>query len=150
MLAVPVLLKTKFTRSLLRDKHRMSSPSTFKLWLAGDRVHARIRVPRMGLGRQQFASNRHLQTKHYAGLTFCTSFSPVHSRSSVSGTRVRAHREATGLSRELLADLIGQDVEFVFALENGERKVSADELWDLCQALDVQPHVLVESQAHRA
>ena len=60
------------------------------------------------------------------------------------GQRVRAAREARGLSQERLAELAGLHRTYVSSLERGERNVGLDNVYALARALDVPPSALFE------
>ena len=104
----------------------------------------RNHAPRKDLISNNLPQRKLFLIKPRSGCTFCTDIASMDAKSPVSKARLRAHRDAAGLTHEQLAELVTQNVEFVLALENGEKQVTADELWDLCQALDVQPHALID------
>jgi transcriptional regulator with XRE-family HTH domain len=60
------------------------------------------------------------------------------------GHRVRAAREAKGLSQEGLADLAGLHRTYVSSAERGARNVSLTNILRLAGALDVRPGELVD------
>jgi transcriptional regulator with XRE-family HTH domain len=60
------------------------------------------------------------------------------------GYRVRAAREAKGLSQEGLADLAGLHRTYVSGAERGTRNVSLTNILRLARALDVRPGELVD------
>jgi transcriptional regulator with XRE-family HTH domain len=60
------------------------------------------------------------------------------------GRRVRAAREAKGLSQESLADLAALHRTYVSSAERGERNVSLTNILRLARALDVRPGELVD------
>ncbi|WKL04467.1 helix-turn-helix transcriptional regulator [Paenibacillus amylolyticus] len=53
------------------------------------------------------------------------------------GTRIRAMRNAKGLTQQKLADIAGLDYRYIGALERGERNFSIDTLEKVLLALDV-------------
>lgn len=53
------------------------------------------------------------------------------------GTRIRAMRNAKGLTQQKLADIAGLDYRYIGALERGERNFSIDTLEKVLIALDV-------------
>lgn len=53
------------------------------------------------------------------------------------GTRIRAMRNAKGLTQQKLADIAGLDYRYIGALERGERNFSIDTLEKVLVALDV-------------
>ena len=56
------------------------------------------------------------------------------------GQRMKKIREAARMSEAQLAAHIGQGVERIREMEAGGKIASAGELWDICIALDVEPH----------
>ena len=56
------------------------------------------------------------------------------------GRRLKEFREAARMSEAELASRIGQDIARVNEMEMGGKIASAMELWDICIALDVEPH----------
>lgn len=60
------------------------------------------------------------------------------------GRRVRAAREARGLSQEALADLAGLHRTYVGSTERGLRNVSLTNILRLSHALDIQPGELLD------
>lgn len=55
------------------------------------------------------------------------------------GTRLSEFRESLGMSKDQLAAKFGREREIVTLIENGKRRLTANELWDLCTILDVSP-----------
>ncbi|WP_440114826.1 helix-turn-helix domain-containing protein [Paenibacillus sp. QZ-Y1] len=53
------------------------------------------------------------------------------------GTRIRAMRNAKGLTQQKLADIAGLDYRYIGALERGERNFSIDTLEKVLIALDI-------------
>ncbi|SEL79631.1 helix-turn-helix domain-containing protein [Paenibacillus sp. OK003] len=53
------------------------------------------------------------------------------------GTRIRAMRNAKGLTQQKLADIAGLDYRYIGALERGERNFSIDTLEKVLLALNV-------------
>ncbi|MEI2282734.1 helix-turn-helix transcriptional regulator [Paenibacillus polysaccharolyticus] len=53
------------------------------------------------------------------------------------GTRIRAMRNAKGLTQQKLADIAGLDYRYIGALERGERNFSIDTLEKVLIALEV-------------
>lgn len=53
------------------------------------------------------------------------------------GTRIRAMRNAKGLTQQKLADIAGLDYRYIGALERGERNFSIDTLEKVLVALNV-------------
>lgn len=56
---------------------------------------------------------------------------------------IRAERARSGYSQAQLADRLGWSRQVVSAVETGVRRVYADELPELCEALSVPLHVLL-------
>ncbi|MEO9827115.1 MAG: helix-turn-helix transcriptional regulator [Paracoccaceae bacterium] len=56
------------------------------------------------------------------------------------GSKLRTLRESYGLSQAQLAEKIGRDLDTVRQNEEGVRRMSADELWQMCAVLDVRPN----------
>lgn len=56
------------------------------------------------------------------------------------GGKLQEFREAFGLSQDQLAEKLGRDPDIIRQSEEGKRRISADELWQLCVILDVQPN----------
>jgi transcriptional regulator with XRE-family HTH domain len=56
---------------------------------------------------------------------------------------IRAERARSGYSQLQLADRLGWSRQVVSAVETGVRRVYADELPELCEALSVPLHVLL-------
>jgi transcriptional regulator with XRE-family HTH domain len=55
----------------------------------------------------------------------------------LTGTRIRAMRNAKGLTQQKLADIAGLDYRYIGALERGERNFSIDTLEKVLIALNV-------------
>lgn len=55
------------------------------------------------------------------------------------GSRLRVLRSRAGLSQEKLADAAGLDRTYVGAVENGRRNLSLHAMWQLAEALTVEP-----------
>ncbi|MDQ0723534.1 transcriptional regulator with XRE-family HTH domain [Paenibacillus sp. W4I10] len=55
----------------------------------------------------------------------------------LTGTRIRAMRNAKGLTQQKLADIAGLDYRYIGALERGERNFSIDTLEKVLVALKV-------------
>lgn len=64
-------------------------------------------------------------------------------RNAEIGARLRACREAAGLTQQQLADAIGVTFQQLQKYERGDNRISAPRLLDLCHALSVDPHVLL-------
>ncbi|WP_025679669.1 helix-turn-helix domain-containing protein [Paenibacillus massiliensis] len=62
------------------------------------------------------------------------------------GTRIRAMRNAKGLTQQKLADFAGLDYRYIGALERGERNFSIDTLEKVLVALDVTISELMVSE----
>lgn len=58
---------------------------------------------------------------------------------------IRRYREAKGLSRPALAELLGTSLSQVVKLERGERRLTQDWMTRLSEVLDVRPVDLIES-----
>jgi transcriptional regulator with XRE-family HTH domain len=69
---------------------------------------------------------------------------PGDERRRVFGQRVRALREARGLSQEQLAELAGVHRTYLSSLERGERNVGLDNIHAIAQALGVPTAELFE------
>lgn len=54
------------------------------------------------------------------------------------GTRIRAMRNAKGLTQQKLADIAGLDYRYIGALERGERNFSIDTLEKVLTALQIK------------
>jgi transcriptional regulator with XRE-family HTH domain len=72
---------------------------------------------------------------------------PISPATRVLGERVRAHREALGLSQEALA--VRSDVHWTFLgqVERGRRNLSLRNLLKIAKGLDVDPGELVQGLA---
>ncbi|MBL8298487.1 MAG: helix-turn-helix transcriptional regulator [Rhodanobacteraceae bacterium] len=57
---------------------------------------------------------------------------------------LRDHREAQGLTQTGLATLLGRSQQWVSLLERGDRRLDVVEYVELCAALDLDPHVLLD------
>lgn len=62
------------------------------------------------------------------------------------GTRIRAMRNAKGLTQQKLADIAGLDYRYIGALERGERNFSIDTLEKVLIALNVSISELTYSR----
>ncbi|MBB6019525.1 transcriptional regulator with XRE-family HTH domain [Paenibacillus sp. JGP012] len=62
------------------------------------------------------------------------------------GTRIRAMRNAKGLTQQKLADIAGLDYRYIGALERGERNFSIDTLEKVLNALDVDIIQLIPNE----
>lgn len=67
-----------------------------------------------------------------------------HEALTAFGRRVRAAREARGLSQEALADVAGLHRTYVGSTERGLRNVSLTNILRLSRALDVRPGELLD------
>lgn len=66
----------------------------------------------------------------------------------IRGARVKASREAAGLSQEQLARELGVSVFTVSRWERGvTTRISVARLYTLCQALGITPEDIVDGQA---
>ncbi|QLG37695.1 helix-turn-helix transcriptional regulator [Paenibacillus sp. E222] len=61
------------------------------------------------------------------------------------GTRIRAMRNAKGLTQQKLADIAGLDYRYIGALERGERNFSIDTLEKVLLALNLELYELMYS-----
>jgi transcriptional regulator with XRE-family HTH domain len=68
---------------------------------------------------------------------------PISPATAELGARVRAHREAQGLSQEALAQRCGVHWTFIGQLERGRRNVSLHNLLKVAAGLGVDPGELV-------
>lgn len=59
------------------------------------------------------------------------------------GKRVRQHREAQGLSQEMLADRCGVHWTFLGQVERGQRSIRLDNLLKVAAGLEIEPGELV-------
>lgn len=59
------------------------------------------------------------------------------------GRRVRARREASGLSQMALADVVGLHFTYISSVERGERNISLQNIVRLAAALKMDPGELV-------
>ncbi|MEK5409155.1 helix-turn-helix transcriptional regulator [Paenibacillus sp. FSL W8-0439] len=64
------------------------------------------------------------------------------------GTRIRAIRNAKGLTQQQLADIASLDYRYIGALERGERNFSIDTLEKVLTALNVSISELMFSEEH--
>ncbi|MEK5262441.1 helix-turn-helix transcriptional regulator [Paenibacillus sp. FSL L8-0663] len=64
------------------------------------------------------------------------------------GTRIRAVRNAKGLTQQKLADIASLDYRYIGALERGERNFSIDTLEKVLTALNVSISELMFSKEH--
>jgi transcriptional regulator with XRE-family HTH domain len=69
---------------------------------------------------------------------------PISPATRVFGERVRAHREALGLSQEALAAQSGVHWTFLGQVERGRRNLSLHNLLKVAQGLGVDPGELVQ------
>lgn len=68
---------------------------------------------------------------------------PISTAAGALGERIRAYREALGISQEVLADRSGTHWTFVGQVERGQRNVSLHNLLKLAAGLDVDAGDLV-------
>ena len=61
---------------------------------------------------------------------------------NIVGRRVREFRKRKKLTQAQLAEKINKTVEMVCHLENGTASTKISTLYDICEALDIQPHQL--------
>jgi len=61
---------------------------------------------------------------------------------NIVGRRVREFRKRKKLTQAQLAEKINKTVEMVCHLENGTASTKISTLYDICEALDFQPHQL--------
>lgn len=66
------------------------------------------------------------------------------------GNRIRAIRNANGLTQQNLADLPGLDYRYIGAIERGERNFSIDTLEKVLTALKVSPNELAYSDVEQS
>lgn len=69
---------------------------------------------------------------------------PLSPATRAVGERVRAHRQALGLSQEALAHQIGIHWTFLGQVERGRRNLSLHNLLKLAQGLGIDPGELVQ------
>jgi len=62
----------------------------------------------------------------------------------ILGTKVRAKREAIGLSQEEFADKCGFDRTYISMIERGKRNISLLNLIRIAQGLDTSVSILTE------
>lgn len=60
------------------------------------------------------------------------------------GARVRAHRNAAGLTQEALAHQAGLHWTYIGQIERGERNLTLKNILRLAEGLDVRPGALLE------
>lgn len=65
----------------------------------------------------------------------------------IFGTSVKNTRKAKGITQEKLAELIGKDKNTVNRIETGLNFVTGDTYAALCNALNVQPNILMTQQS---
>ena len=65
------------------------------------------------------------------------------------GERLRKAREQAGFAQEELATLVGRDQRTISEYENGKRKISATDLADFADSLNVSVLYFYEEQATR-
>ena len=63
---------------------------------------------------------------------------------AVIGQRLRAQREAQGLSQMALAEMCGMHFTFVSSVERGERNISVATLLRMAEGLGINPSVIVD------
>ena len=68
---------------------------------------------------------------------------PISQATRILGERIRAHREALGLSQEALAYESGVHWTFLGQVERGQRNLNLHNLLKLAAGLDVDPAELV-------
>lgn len=66
------------------------------------------------------------------------------------GTRIRAMRNAKGLTQQKLADIAGLDYRYIGALERGERNFSIDTLEKVLLALNIDISELMFASSHNS
>ncbi|MFC9710609.1 helix-turn-helix domain-containing protein [Paenibacillus sp. NPDC056933] len=66
------------------------------------------------------------------------------------GTRIRAMRNAKGLTQQKLADIAGLDYRYIGALERGERNFSIDTLEKVLLALNMDISELMLASSHNS
>jgi transcriptional regulator with XRE-family HTH domain len=69
---------------------------------------------------------------------------PISTATLVFGERVRAHRQALGLSQEALADQAGVHWTFLGQVERGQRNLNLHNLLKVAAGLGVDPAELVQ------
>jgi len=57
---------------------------------------------------------------------------------------------ASGLKQEYIANKIGIKPAKLSLILNGKRRLTADELRDICYAIDISPNVLFDTPTHSA
>lgn len=60
------------------------------------------------------------------------------------GQRVREVRKTKGISQEKLAELAGIDRSYMGNIERGEKNVTLKKVYEICDALRVNVHDLIE------
>ncbi|MFC0713677.1 helix-turn-helix domain-containing protein [Cellulomonas biazotea] len=68
----------------------------------------------------------------------------AHQRRRAFGARLRAMREARGLTQEGFAHDVGLHRTYVGSVERGERNVSLDAIWRLAEGLGTTPAAFFE------
>lgn len=66
------------------------------------------------------------------------------------GQRVRAHREAAGLTQETLARRIGLARTSITNIERGKQRILVHVLYDLADTFDVRPDALLPPILHES
>ena len=64
--------------------------------------------------------------------------------------RIRAAIRDSGLKQRYIADRTGLKEQFLSAILNGSRRVTADEFFSLCQVLNMTPEELYNYQSNEA
>lgn len=72
---------------------------------------------------------------------------PISTAAGALGERIRAYREALGISQEALADRSGTHWTFVGQVERGQRNISLHNLLKLAAGLNVDAGDLVRGLA---
>jgi len=75
-----------------------------------------------------------------------TSKLSTNSLQALVGRNVRAHRKRLGLSQEQLAEQAGVHRTYVGGIERGERNVTLAAVAAIADALDIEPHVLLDPE----
>src|SRR5438552_11182780 len=87
---------------------------------------------------------------HVAPIGALHYIAPMHGRSSLLsevGHRVRALREARGLTQRALADRSGVSPRYLAQLEAGDANISVERLADVCRVLGSTPAAILEGRA---
>ncbi|MEM6385590.1 MAG: helix-turn-helix transcriptional regulator [Pseudomonadota bacterium] len=63
-----------------------------------------------------------------------------------NGERLRALREAVGMTQTDLAARVGQTSDNIHLFEQGERRITASELWAICAAMNKRPHEFFDGE----